>query len=383
MAVCLPRGADELLTMLATLKAGATYVPIDAGHPAERIHMILEDAGPEVLVTHRGAAFRSSAASRILDRPGCCSTRLGGERRPGRYRDRARWTAIAWPTFFSPRARPGGPRGSRSGGAPSPTSCARWPTRRGWPKDDRLLAITTTTFDISGLELFLPLCVGATVDIADRETAQDPRLLRQRLEARSITVLQATPATWRLLIEAGWQAAVRCKMLCGGEALSAGPRRAVARARDRAVEHVRPDRDHGLVGDQADRARLRASSRSAAPSTTPRSTSSTNPCGLVPAGIVGEIVIGGEGLARGYRGRPDLTAESSSPDLPTRLASASIAPAISAAALDDGDIECLGRVDHQVKIRGFRIELGEIETVLRAVPGVREVLVMAALGRSR
>jgi amino acid adenylation domain-containing protein len=376
VAVCLPRGADELLTMLATLKAGATYVPIDAGHPAERIRMILEDAGPEVIVTHRplisvvgGESSGPGPARLLLD-----EAWAGSEAWPAAAPIPADAERLAYILFTSgSTGRPKGVEVGRHAFSNFLRSMAHTP---GLSPGDRLLAITTTTFDISGLELFLPLWVGATVDIVDRETAQDPRLLRKRLEDDAITVLQATPATWRLLIEAGWHGGRPLKMLCGGEALSPalagqlltrgselwnmyGPTETTVWS---AIKRIEPGFELITIGRPIDNTDIYIVDESLR---------------LVPAGIVGEIVIGGEGLARGYRGRPDLTAERFVAGLPDVPGQRFYRTGDLGRRLDGQEIECLGRVDHQVKIRGFRIELGEIESVLRAVPGVREVLVMA------
>jgi amino acid adenylation domain-containing protein len=374
VAVCLPRGANELMTILAALKLGATYVPIDGGHPAERIQMILEDAAPEVLVTYR--EFLSIAGASASERPCLLLDEVWSERET--------WPAptpvptdpqrLAYTLFTSgSTGRPKGVEVGRRALSNFLRSMAHTPGLRA---GDRLLAITTTTFDISCLELFLPLYVGATVEIADRETAQDPRLLRQRLEQEPITMLQATPATWRLLVEAGWQGGRPLKMLCGGEALNPvlanqllsrgselwnmyGPTETTVWS---AIKRIEPGFDLITIGRPIDDTDIYLVDESLR---------------LVPAGIVGEIVIGGRGLARGYRRRPDLTAErfaSDTPDLPGERV---YRTGDLGRRLEDGDIECLGRVDHQIKIRGFRVELGEIESALRAVAGVREVLVLA------
>ena len=381
VAVCLPRGADEILTMLATLKAGATYVPIDAGHPAERIRMILEDAAPELLVTHRALVSTAGGLGDLvptlllLDEawPAIESGSLDplGDQGPA---GKDQTDRLAYILFTS--GSTGRPKGVEIGRAAFSNFLRSMAREPGLESSARLLAITTTTFDISGLELFLPLYVGATVDIVDRETAQDPRLLRQRLEQGSISVMQATPATWRLLIEAGWSGGRPLKMLCGGEALSAAlATQLLARGTElwnmygptettvwSTLKRIEPGFEAITIGRPIDNTDVHVVDES---------------LGLVPMGIVGEIVIGGQGLAAGYHGRAELTAErfvtgfSGAPnerfyrtgDLGRRL--------------DNGDLECLGRVDHQIKIRGFRIELGEIESALRSVPGVREVLVIA------
>ena len=381
VAICLPRGADEIVTMLATLKAGATYVPIDAGHPPERIRMILEDAVARILVTHRPLTSVLSGASGslptllLLDEAWPAVLAAGPAPGPSALPPS---DGLAYILFTSgSTGRPKGVEIGRLALSNFLRSMARSP---GLTSDDRLLAITTTTFDISGLELFLPLYVGALVEIADRETAQDPRLLRKRLEKEPPTVLQATPATWRLLIEAGWKGGRPLKMLCGGEALSAalatdllrrgtelwnmyGPTETTIWS---TLKRIEPGFESITVGRPIDNTLVHVVDESLAP---------------VPVGIVGEIVIGGMGLARGYHGRPELTSEKFVKGVkgaPERLF---YRTGDLGRALDDGEIECLGRADHQVKIRGFRVELGEIESALRAVASVREVLVMARTDR--
>jgi amino acid adenylation domain-containing protein len=243
--------------------------------------------------------------------------------------------------------------------------------------EDRLLAVTTTTFDIAGLALFLPLYVGATVLVADRETAMDPRRLRARLEEEAITVLQATPATWRLLVDEGWQGDGRLRMLCGGEALS---RDLARKLLDRGgelwnvygptettvwstVDRVEDDQ-RITIGRPIDHTQVVVLDGALRP---------------VPVGVSGEIYIAGKGLARGYLDRPELTAERFLAD-PFELdgpGSRLYRTGDLGRLLEDGRFECLGRIDHQVKIRGVRIELADIEAALRSAPGVNDAVVIA------
>jgi amino acid adenylation domain-containing protein len=247
----------------------------------------------------------------------------------------------------------------------------------GLTENDRLLAVTTLSFDIAALELFLPLCVGARLILASSEIAADGVQLLAALEQFRVTVMQATPVTWQLLIEAGWQGKSDLKILCGGEALSRalagkllemgaavwnlyGPtettiwslRQRVNAIDDRAVPIGRPIANTQVyVLDQNQQ--------------------------LVPAGVPGELYIGGSGLARGYLNRRELTAQKFikdpfNPEADSRLYRSGDL----ARYRIDGTIEFLGRIDHQVKLRGFRIELGEIESVLTRHPDVTQAVVM-------
>ncbi len=373
VGISLPRGAGELVAMLATIKAGGAYVPLDPSHPVDRLQIVLEDAAPQVMVIHPGSALAGSTSARnviVLDDLAHVTAGFDATR-PVVSHDPAQ---LAYVLFTSgSTGRPKGveiPRGAFDNFL---RSMAHEP---GLSETDRLLAVSTTSFDIAGLELFLPLYVGATTVIAARATVMDPRLLRQRLETDDITFMQATPATWRLLLEAGWKSHPKLRMLCGGEALSSalaerllagggelwnmyGPTETTVWS---SLQRIAPGTQRISIGKPIDRTQLYALDEQRQP---------------VALDAVGELYIGGHGLARGYRGRPDLTAErfvqnpnGPAGDLIYRTGDL-------ARLLVDGTFECLGRIDHQVKIRGYRIELGEIESVLRGVEEVREVLVVA------
>ena len=376
VGISLPRGLAEIGTMLATLKAGGAYVPLDPGYPPERLRLIVEDAGPQVMVVHPGSPFADRAllppSTTLLVVNSLAEIAEGYDDAPPQVSyDPAQ---LAYVLFTSgSTGRPKGVEIQRGAFSNFLRSMAHTP---GITQDDRLLAVTTTSFDIAELELFLPLWAGATVIIADRETAADPRRLRQTIEKGGITFMQATPASWRLLLEAGWTGDGKIRLLCGGEAMS--PELAdklTACGRDlwnmygptettiwSSLDLVERGATRISVGKPIDRTQMYVLDAQLRP---------------VPTGVVGELYIGGHGLARGYRGRPDLTAERFVDNPQGPPGDRIYRTGDLARVLDDGRFECLGRIDHQVKIRGFRIELGEIESVLRAVPGVDEALVIA------
>jgi amino acid adenylation domain-containing protein len=244
-------------------------------------------------------------------------------------------------------------------------------------KRDTLLSVTTLSFDIAGLELYLPLSTGARVVLVSQEVATDGVQLAAQLAARGATVMQATPATWRLLLEAGWVGNPSLKILCGGEALLRelaeqllergtglwnlyGPTETTIWSTSYAVE----SRDGAVpIGHPLANTQLYILDSHLQP---------------VPIGAVGELYISGDGLARGYLNQPELTAERFIPNPLSNEPGARLYKTGDLARyLADGTIECLGRIDHQVKLRGFRIELGEIEAVLLKHPGVRETVVIA------
>jgi amino acid adenylation domain-containing protein len=372
VGISLPRGAGELIALLATSKAGGAYVPLDPSHPADRLRIIMEDAAPQVLIAHPGSPLSQDVTCPVLVLDSIAAVTAGQpDSLPEFAHDPEQ---LAYVLFTSgSTGRPKGVEITRGAFANFLGSMAHTP---GLSEDDRLLAITTTSFDIAGLELFLPLWVGATVVIADKETARDPRLLRPRLENDRITMLQATPATWRLLLEAGWTGDGKLRMLCGGEALSPtladrlvaaggelwnmyGPTETTVWS---TLEHIRAGYERITIGRPIDETQVYILDEKMNP---------------LPPGQDGEIWIGGVGLARGYRSRPDLTAERFVQNPHGPPGDRIYRTGDLGRQQPDGRFECLGRLDHQVKIRGFRIELGEIESVLRAVPGVLEALVVA------
>jgi amino acid adenylation domain-containing protein/non-ribosomal peptide synthase protein (TIGR01720 family) len=236
---------------------------------------------------------------------------------------------------------------------------------------DRLLAVTSLSFDIAGLELFLPLVSGAEVVVASRAMAADGRALRAELATGLITMMQGTPSTYRLLLEAGWEGNGQLKALVGGEAV---PRDLVDRLAERcasvwnmygptettiwsAIHPLHKDAPVLIGHPIANTIVLVLSPRLA----------------LCPIGVPGELCIGGDGLARGYLHQPELSAARFIAD-PLRKGETLYKTGDLVRRRADGALEFLGRLDHQVKLRGFRIELGEIESALAEHPAVAQVV---------
>jgi acyl-coenzyme A synthetase/AMP-(fatty) acid ligase len=241
---------------------------------------------------------------------------------------------------------------------------------------DRVLAVTTISFDIAGLEIWLPLLIGAQIVMASREEAADGFALRGLLERHSITFLQATPVSWRLLFDAGWVGTPDLQAVCGGEAMPPevaarltpvvkklwnlyGPTETTIWSTGYLVED---GQGPILIGRPLANTQCYILDRQGQP---------------VPVGATGELHIGGDGLALGYLNRPELTAEKFLPD-PFRGGGACMYRTGDLARYRmDGNIECLGRIDHQIKLRGYRIEPGEIEAALKEQPEIKQAVVVA------
>ena len=373
VGILLAPGAEQIAALWGTLAAGAAYVPLDPELPATRMSLLLEDCGASLLLV---------AADTELALPAGGPETLAIEDIPAASAD-AR-AALPFDSVDAPAyviytsGSTGRPKGVEVAHASLTRFLHAMIERPGLDREDRLLALTTVSFDIAALELFGPLLVGARVEIAGSRVGADGRRLGRLLAERAVTVLQATPSTWRLLLESGWHAGGETGhsglvALSGGEALppaladrlaprvaelwnlygptettiwssvarlerrSAGDRVAIGRAITGTELYVA-----GLDGDELEREPL-------------------------PSGAVGELVIGGEGVAVGYSHRPARTAAAFVPDAWSGRRGARLyRTGDRARRLPDGRFEVLGRLDHQVKVRGNRIELGEIEAALES-----------------
>jgi amino acid adenylation domain-containing protein len=378
VGICLDRTAHMLVGLLAIFKAGGAYVPLDPDFPAERLAYMLEDAQIQVLLTQDSlrALLPISEQFQVV-----C---LESDGQQIAQQSSANLNMPVDPDQLAYVLYTSGSTGKPKGvGIPQRAlvnflcSMQQVP---GISAEDTLLAVTTLSFDIAGLELYLPLLVGARVALSSRATATNGQALAHALEQVGATMLQGTPATWRLLLSAGWPGKADLVALCGGEALP----------RDLA-EHLLP-RVKALFN-------MYGPTETTIWSTLCQIRSVEIPISIghpiantqvyvldhdlqpVPIGVPGELYIGGDGVARGYLHRPDLTQERFLPDPFSTTHTASSARIYRtgdlARYLSDGSLEHLGRLDHQVKVSGFRIELGEIEVALSQHPSVKACVAVA------
>ncbi|GAB2731747.1 non-ribosomal peptide synthetase [Kitasatospora kifunensis] len=377
VALACPRTPELLVAMLAVLKTGAAYLPLDLDHPRERLAFMVRDAAP-VLVLTGGAA--------VLDLPeGTSSLSLAD---PGLVAALAGHPA----TKPDPSVPPSPENAayvlytSGSTGRPKGVVVTRGNLRNFvldmrertvMTPGDRLLAVTTVGFDIAHLELFVPLISGATVVLADKELVLDPQELRQVVHDKGITVVQATPSLWGGVVEGAPDVLDRVRVLVGGEALPAELSEALT-AGSPSVTNVYGPTETTIWSTAAELVR---GATGAPPIGRPIANTRLYvlDAGLqpVPPGVPGELYIAGEGVARGYANRAGLTAGRfvADPFGPSAERMYRTGDVVRWRA--EGVLEFVGRVDDQVKIRGFRIELGEIETVLAAHPEVGSAVVVA------
>jgi amino acid adenylation domain-containing protein len=375
IAVCLERSLNLVVALVAVQKSGAAYVPLDPGLPAERLSFMLADSGCSIIICDSDATSAAAAQSHMtcID-PSRDHLRIGSLDASD-IQEGAAPQDPAYVIYTS--GSTGQPKGVVVQHSALSNFLGAMQREPGIREQDVLAAVTTVSFDIAALELYLPLCVGARIVMVDRGTASDGEALARALRDHAISVLQATPATWRMLLQAAWQPANRICALCGGEPL---PR----------------DLADSLLPRVGSLWNMYGPTETTIWSTVSRVESSTRPISIgrpiantrvyvvgphgapVPIGVPGELWIGGAGVADGYHDRPDLTADRFGAD-PFAVASGARLYRTGDLARwsADGQLYHLGRMDYQVKIRGFRIELGEIESVLAEHPAIRHAIVVA------
>ena len=371
VGLCLERSADMVVAQLAIMKAGAAYVPLDPAFPVDRLTYMVGDSGLSVIVTRDDLRGLFDG----LERPEAVRfVAVDAEAGAIAARDAARFDSGVglgqrmYVIYTSgSTGRPKGVEIEHRSVSNFLASIAREP---GFRAGERLFAVTTLSFDISVLELMLPLVTGGTVIVAPKEATADGATMIAMLERLRPHVMQATPATWRMLMLSGWQGARDMRLFCGGEALPReladellplgkelwnlyGPTEATIWS---TIWRVEPGEGPVLIGRPIASTQVYVLDRDRRP---------------VPAGIPGELWIGGDGLARGYLQRPELTAERFVPNPFDDTPGARMYLTGDLARWHaDGTLECLGRIDNQIKLRGYRIELGEIEAVVTEHPAV-------------
>lgn len=372
VGICLERSIDMLVGLLGILKAGGAYVPLDPAFPRERLRFMLEDSQPAVLLTDEKLAGSFGEMNAHVVKIDSHWGKIAKEK-DDNVSSSVTPENLAYVIYTSgSTGKPKGVEVMHQGVVNLLTSMAREP---GLSSSDVLLAVTSLSFDIAVLELFLPIVVGAKLVIATREAASSERLLTL-LQDHRITAMQATPATWRLILQSGWRPDSHMKILCGGERLRSelaaqlfagktpfwnlyGPTETTIWSTIHPVE----------------------SSEGAIPIGRPISNTQAyildtdlNP---VPIGVPGELYLGGAGVARGYRNGAELSSERFIPNMFAKEGTSQLYRTGDLVRYQpDGSIQYIARIDHQVKIRGFRIEPGEIEFALAQHPAIAESVVV-------
>ncbi|KAI0540452.1 polyketide synthase [Xylaria digitata] len=369
VGLAVSRSIDLVVVMLAVLKLGAAYVPIDSTFPTERINQMVEDASPK-LILFSGSLSKGFSCWKDL----CLSV---GEARDGSITDTTNLETeiqiqdLAYVIYTSgSTGRPKGVEISHGAAANFLSSLRKY--EPGCDEHDRLLAITTISFDMSALELLLPLLSGSTMIIANTSAVKNPRELISLMKRHQVTILQATPATWTMLLESGWEGDPRLsKIICGGEPLSRQLADRLLSSADSVWNVYGPcETTYGsvgrvgegdiVVGNPVANGRIYVLDDNMSP---------------VPMGCEGEVYIGGGSVSNGYRNKPELT---NSRFLNNPFHGGKFFRTGDLARfIGPGKLQVMGRIDGVVKIRGHRIDVGDIEAVLVDHPNVAEAVVVS------
>ncbi len=374
VGICIERSLEMVVALLAVLKAGGAYIPLDPSYPTDRLAFMIADAELPILLSEQAQLAKlpqTSAHVVVLE-----ADRVEIDQQSlDRVSSEVTADNVAYTIYTS--GSTGNPKGVQVLHGAVVNFLESMRQSPGLTAADTLLAVTTISFDIAVLELFLPLSVGAKIVLVSREIATDGARLAQIIAASGTTCMQATPATWRLLLATGWRGSPQLKILCGGEAMTRqladqllvrcsslwnmyGPTETTIWS---AVAQVKPGSDPISIGYPIANTQIYLIDQ--------HCQRKDDVLKQVEIGQPGELHLGGDGLARGYLNRLEMTAERFIPDpfSPKRGARLYKTGDL-ARLLPDGSIQYIGRIDNQVKIRGYRIELGDIESAISQHPDV-------------
>lgn len=371
VGIALPRSTDLVITLLAVMRCGAAYLPLDITYPKNRLEFMLTDSEAQLLITTKNSEEISSNCNTLFIEDVISNLHQFPSTPLSLKIDNSQIAYILYTSGST--GKPKGVPISHKNLVNFLYSMLKAP---GVKTDDKLLSITTISFDIAGLELFTPLLSGATLVIANEETAKDGRLLLEYIKNESITILQATPTTWQMLMDTGWTDKLPLKALCGGEQLPITlAKKLLARVDElwnmygptettiwSTTKQILIDDEQLTIGKPIANTQIYILNEQGV---------------LMEPGHIGEIVIGGDGVAEGYWKRPDLTSQKfiSNP-FESNSNSKLYRTGDLGKLLPSGEIQCLGRMDDQVKIRGHRIELGEIEDAVNTIDSVASSVVL-------
>jgi amino acid adenylation domain-containing protein len=372
VGICVERSLEMVIGALGILKAGGAYLPLDPRHPKERVAFMIEDAGVTTLLTQRHLLedLPEHNAHRVCldsDRERIFRESVGQALRKPESEN------LAYVMYTS--GSTGKPKGVGIAHRSVVNLLSSMQERLEVGSEDILLAVTTLSFDISGLELYLMLSLGGRVIVVSRNSAADASELMKAMSEFNVSVMQATPATWRMLLEAGWSGNKQLKILSGGEALGSELAGALAE-RGKCVWNLYGPTETTIWSTTYQVKGIEEAIPIGKPIANTQIYILNDSLCPAPIGALGEIYIGGTGVAGCYHNRPDTTAEKFIPDpYSGNRGSRLYKTGDCARYLADGNLMYLGRLDNQVKLRGYRIELGEIERALEELPWVRQAVV--------
>jgi amino acid adenylation domain-containing protein len=372
VGICMERSFDMVVGLMAILKAGGAYVPLDPSYPRERLRYMVEDSRPAALLTQESLEDQwSFYQGRIVKTDKDWNfIQKESEEKP---KVTSSLDNLCYVIYTS--GSTGTPKGVQITHRALTNFLSSMRNKPGITREDVLLAETPLSFDIAGLEIYLPLVVGARLRILGRAAGANGVRLSNELGI-GITIVQATPASWQIALEAGWKGTTGLKVLCGGEALSLDLAKKLV-SRSNFVWNMYGPTETTIWSLIEELKELGDGIALGKPIANTSVYVLDNYLEPVPVGVRGELYIGGDGLARGYRGRPELTADRFIPNMfASQRGDRLYRTGDVVRWRNDGTLEFLGRADYQVKVSGHRIELGEIENALAECDGLMQSVVI-------
>ena len=373
IAVSYPRSPELVYAILAIIQCGAAYLPLDHEYPTKRIEYMLEDSEAKFLVTSKNLA---------LSLPKCSNTILIDDA----MASLDQYPKTKLETFVDPEnviyllytsGSTGKPKGAKITNRNIVNLFCSLEIEPGIKETDRVPFISTISFDIASFELFFPLFKGATLVIPEHETPSDGRLFNEMLDQEKISLVVATPTTYQMLLDSGWSKKLPIKIWCCGEPLPAKLAKELIQRSEElwtlygptevtifsSCKHIKDEETIISVGG---------------PIANMQYYIVDEHMNLLPPNAIGEIAIGGDGVGKGYLGKPELTASKYIPNIFSNKKEAIMyLSGDIGKLLPSNEVMCLGRIDHQVKVRGHRIEIGEIEHALTSIKGIKSAIVLA------
>ena len=373
IAVSYPRSPELVYAILAIIQCGAAYLPLDHEYPSMRIEYMMEDSNAKFLLTSKALSLRL---------PKCSNTILIDDAMESLHQfPSTKLELIVDPEnvlyLLYTSGSTGKPKGAKITNRNLVNLFYALEIQPGITETDRVPFISTISFDIASFELFFPLFKGAVLVIPDHETPSDGRLFYEMLDQEKISLVVATPTTYQMLLDSGWSKKLPIKIWCCGEPLPAKLAKELISKSDElwtlygptevtifsSCKHIKNEDTIISVGG---------------PIANMQYYIVDEQMNLLPPNTIGEIAIGGDGVGKGYLGKPELTASKYIPNIFSEKKDAIMyLSGDIGKLLTSNEVMCLGRIDHQVKVRGHRIEIGEIEHVLTSIKGIKSAIVLA------
>lgn len=373
IAVSFPRSPELVYAILAIIQCGAAYLPLDHEYPSKRVEFMMEDSNAKFLLTGKALS---------LSLPKCSNTILIDDV----MQSLDQYPQTKLQTYVNPEniiyllytsGSTGRPKGTKISNKNLVNLLCSLSNEPGIKETDKIPFITTISFDIASFELFIPLFKGAVLVLPDHEISSDGRLLNDMLEKEKISLIVATPTTYQMLLDVGWTKKLPLRIICCGESLSPKLAKELIKRCDElwnlygpteitifsSCKHIKTEETLISIG---------------APIANMQYYIVDEQMNLLPPNTIGEIAIGGDGVGKGYLGRPELTATKFIPNIFSDKKDAMLyLSGDLGKLLPSNEIMCMGRIDHQVKVRGHRIEIGEIEHALMLIEGIKLAVVLA------